>query len=57
MNDNGTASPVGARSDWRDLREWLAIVERHGELQRIGVAVDPDEEIGAITFMGSREVP
>ena len=57
MDDTGIATDVAPRSQWRDLREWLAMVERHGELQRITAEVDPDEEIGAITFLGSREVP
>lgn len=47
----------GSRPVWRDLREWLAVVEKHGELQRITAPVDPNEELSAITFMGSREVP
>lgn len=57
MNDIATAAAIASRPQWRDLREWLAVVEKHGELQRITAAVDPDEELSAITFMGSREVP
>ncbi len=57
MDDTGTAALTGARPQWRDLREWLEIVDRRGELQRIAAPVDPHEEIAAITFMGSREVP
>jgi UbiD family decarboxylase len=57
MNDAGAALESGARKPWRDLREWLALVEGLGELQRIAAPVDPHEEIGAVTFMGSREVP
>ena len=34
---------------WRDLREWIALIERNGELQRIGKPVDADEELAAIT--------
>jgi hypothetical protein len=39
---------------WRDLRDWLALVERAGQLKRIDAAVDPDEELAAITFMAGR---
>jgi UbiD family decarboxylase len=39
---------------WRDLREWLALVDAHGMLQRIDKPVDPDEELAAITFMATR---
>lgn len=39
---------------WRDLREWLALVERHNLLKRIGQEVDPVEELAAITFMATR---
>jgi hypothetical protein len=44
------ASPVG----WRDLREWLALIEAKGQLQRIAQPVDSDEELAAITFMATR---
>jgi 4-hydroxy-3-polyprenylbenzoate decarboxylase len=44
------AAPVG----WRDLREWLALIERNGLLKRITAPVDPDEELAAITFMATR---
>src|SRR5215831_15298721 len=43
-------TPLG----WRDLREWLSIIERQGLVQRISCPVDPDEEIAAITFMATR---
>jgi len=33
----------------RDLREWIALLEREGELQRITAEVDPDLEITEIT--------
>jgi UbiD family decarboxylase len=39
---------------WRDLREWIALIERNGELQRIGKPVDADEELAAITYMATR---
>ena len=44
-------SPVA----WRDLREWLALVEDHNLLKHITATVDPDEELGAITFLASRQ--
>lgn len=33
----------------RDLREWIALLEREGELHRISAEVDPDLEITEIT--------
>ncbi len=57
MDDIRTAAAAASKPQWRDLREWLAIVEKHGDLQHIKAPVDPDEELSAITFMGSREVP
>jgi hypothetical protein len=39
---------------WRDLREWIALLERNNELQRITKPVDADEELGAITYMATR---
>src|SRR5436305_13303619 len=39
---------------WRDLREWIALIERNGELQRIGKPVDADEELAAIVYMATR---
>jgi 4-hydroxy-3-polyprenylbenzoate decarboxylase len=47
------AVPSGPR--WGDLREWLALAEQHGSLHRITAEVDLNEELSAITFMGSRE--
>ena len=32
----------------RDLREWIALLEREGELRRISAEVDPDLEITEI---------
>ena len=34
-----------------DLRDWLARVDRIGELQRIDAAVDAREEMSAITYL------
>ncbi len=39
----------GPQVSWRDLREWIALLERNNELQRITKPVDADEELGAIT--------
>ena len=39
---------------WADLREWLALIERHGHLKRVAGEVDPEEELAAITFMATR---
>src|SRR6185503_20294000 len=33
----------------KDLREWIALLEREGELVRVGAEVDPDLEITEIT--------
>src|SRR5687768_3463755 len=44
------ASPVG----WRDLREWMTLIERNGELQRIAKPVHADEELAAVTYMATR---
>ncbi|MBV8745285.1 MAG: UbiD family decarboxylase, partial [Xanthobacteraceae bacterium] len=46
----GDRTPVA----WRDLRDWLKLVEQAGQLKRIDAPVDPDEELGAITFMAGR---
>lgn len=37
-----------------DLREWLAVVDELGEVQRIGAEVDVDEEMSAITYLAGR---
>jgi len=39
---------------WKDLRDWLALVEGHGALHRIAAEVDPHEELSALTFMATR---
>jgi len=45
------ASPVA----WRSLREWLALVEANGHLKRIDQTVDPEEELGAIAYLATRD--
>lgn len=61
MEEQSGIGPAAAAEDvsshtvaWRDLREWLDLVERHGELKRIGAEIDPDEELAALTFMATR---
>ena len=39
---------------WRDLREWLALIDDKGQLLCIKEPVDPDQELAAITFMATR---
>ena len=39
---------------WRDLREWLDLVDGAGQLKRIKARVDPDEELAAVTYMATR---
>ena len=39
---------------WRDLREWLALVEANGQLKRIDKPVDPDEELAAIAYLATQ---
>jgi 4-hydroxy-3-polyprenylbenzoate decarboxylase len=48
--NSGNRAPVA----WRDLRDWLALVERAGQLKRIDKRVDPDEELGAIAYLATR---
>src|SRR5262249_60150722 len=39
---------------WRDLREWLALIEAHGLLKRLDKSVDADEELAAIAYLATR---
>jgi UbiD family decarboxylase len=48
---NQGSEPVG----WRDLRDWLQLVEGEGALKRLTATVDADEELGAITYMATRQ--
>jgi 4-hydroxy-3-polyprenylbenzoate decarboxylase len=50
MAGSNEVSPVA----WRDLREWLALVDKSGMLQRIAEPVDPDEELAAIAYLATR---
>lgn len=49
-------SPIkSARAEkWRDLREWITLIEQNGALKRIYEPVDADEELSAITYMATR---
>ncbi|HVU42324.1 MAG TPA: UbiD family decarboxylase [Xanthobacteraceae bacterium] len=50
-----TSSIKSARAEkWRDLREWIALIEQNGALKRIYEPVDADEELSAITYMATR---
>jgi UbiD family decarboxylase len=53
------SKPVSAQREaalsWHDLRGWIAQIEQHGELARIAAEVDPHEELGAVTFLASRQ--
>jgi UbiD family decarboxylase len=51
LNDSEPAKPVA----WRDLREWLSLIDAKGMLKRIHKAVDPDEELAAIALMATRQ--
>ncbi len=55
-NDRSRHKIPGQAVAWRDLREWLALVEASGGLRRIGATVDPDEELAAITFLAGRTI-
>ena len=40
---------------FKDLRAWLATLEREGELKRVGALVDWDKELGAITAVARQK--
>src|ERR1700688_4615194 len=54
--DSSPAAPLQAppQAAWRDLREWIDLIEGRGFLKRISAPVDTDEELSAITFMATR---
>jgi 4-hydroxy-3-polyprenylbenzoate decarboxylase len=60
MKPQGTQTPTPIESSeqprWRDLREWLALLEGHGQLHTVSTTVDPIEELSAVTFMASRRL-
>ena len=49
-----TIAAVAAPVAWRDLRDWLDLVEANGLLKHIAAPVEPDEELGAITLLATR---
>ncbi len=63
MDDNADpsavpgAAPLHTGAQWRDLRNWLELVDTHGHLHRITAVVDPHEEVGALSFMATRDLP
>jgi 4-hydroxy-3-polyprenylbenzoate decarboxylase len=44
-----TAMAARTAKGFMDLREWIAMLDREGELRRIGAEVDWDREIGAVS--------
>src|SRR5436305_8540936 len=52
--DVAVGSKVARPVAWRDLREWLALIEANGLLKRIDQPVDADEELAAITYLATR---
>jgi len=59
--DDQTADPSRTETPerdpvaWRDLREWLRLIDDDGALKHITAAVDTDEELGAITYLATRQ--
>ena len=51
----GKAGRRSREVQWQSLRDWLALVEKAGSLKRIFASVDVDEELGAITYMATRQ--
>jgi 2,5-furandicarboxylate decarboxylase 1 len=43
-----TTSPLPAWPESPDLRGWMCLLEQRGELRRLAVPVDPDQEVGAV---------
>src|SRR5439155_21839054 len=46
--DDRRALPLAALATLKDLRAWIALLEREGELVRVTAEVDPDLEITEI---------
>lgn len=60
MEDSAAAprqagSPPRRELSWHNLREWLGQIEQRGELKRIKAPVNPDEELGAVTLLATRQ--
>src|SRR5262245_49678712 len=47
---SNAARPVA----WRDLREWIALIETNGLIRRIDKSVDADEELAAVAYLATR---
>src|SRR5215510_3045096 len=61
MEEQSVERPVGPVASneavpvaWRDLREWIALIETNGLLKRIDQPVDADEELAAIAYLATR---
>jgi 4-hydroxy-3-polyprenylbenzoate decarboxylase len=50
-------SPHGSQAPIQDLREWLARVEKLGELIRIAQPVSRDEEMSAVSYLVAKQQP
>jgi 4-hydroxy-3-polyprenylbenzoate decarboxylase len=50
-------SPQGSQAPIQDLREWLARVEKLGELIRIAQPVSRDEEMSAVSYLVAKQQP
>jgi UbiD family decarboxylase len=55
LQSRPAATTKDHRVRWRDLREWLVLIENDGGLLRIKQPVDTDEELAAVTFMATRQ--
>lgn len=56
MNMPTAARPSKVMPHMRDLRGWLEVVDKLGELHRIEAETDPIEEMGGLTYLvGKRE--
>src|ERR1700742_2600724 len=49
------ADESSSKVPWKDLREWIRLIEERGLLKRIVAPVDADEELSAIIFMATRD--
>jgi len=56
MSVSRSVSATGGGRAPRDLREWIAAVEKIGQLRRITEEVSRNEEMGAITYMAHQEI-
>src|ERR1700692_578585 len=54
--ESSPTAPLQAppQAAWKDLREWIDLIEGRGFLKRISAPVDTDEELSAVTFMATR---